>query len=74
MIIGTFLEHYDLTGIDIYPFSQSASMNETQYNTSVEFVIEFAAVNGTPIVHDGLFARASSTSTIDAYLADNGLI
>lgn len=74
MIIGTFLEHYDLTGIDIYPFSQSASMNGTQFETSVDFVRECAAVNGTPTVHDGLFARASSTSTIDAYLAENGLI
>lgn len=27
MIIGTFLENYDLTGIDVYPFTQSASMN-----------------------------------------------
>ena len=26
MIIGTFLEKYDLTGVEIYPFSQSASM------------------------------------------------
>lgn len=28
MVIGTFLEHYDWTNKDIYPFSQSASMDE----------------------------------------------
>ena len=27
MIIGTFLENYDLTGVDVYPFTQSASMD-----------------------------------------------
>lgn len=74
MIIGTFLEHYDLSGKDVYPFSQSASMNTTQFATSMEFVRNSAAVKGTPTVHDGLFARASSTSTIDGYLRTNGFI
>ncbi len=74
MIVGTFLEHYDLTGIDIYPFSQSASMNTTQFNTSMEFVRESAALQGTPTVHDGLFARATSSATIDAYLRNNGFM
>lgn len=74
MIIGTFLEHYDLTDIDIYPFSQSASMNTTHFTTSMEFVRESAAKSGTPTVHDGLFARASNTSTIDNYLRTNGFI
>lgn len=74
MIIGTFLEHYDLTDVDIYPFSQSASMNTTQFDTSMDFVRECAAKSGTPTVHDGLFARASSTSTIDSYLSANGFI
>lgn len=32
MIIGTFLENYDLTGIEVYPFTQSASMDEEQLN------------------------------------------
>ena len=72
MIIGTFLEYYDLTGYDIYPFSQSASMNTEQFETSMEFVRECAGKQGTPDVHDGLFARAASTSLIDAYLRDNG--
>ncbi len=74
MIISTFLEHYDLTDVDIYPFSQSASMNTTQFDTSMDFVRECAAKSGTPTVHDGLFARASSTSTIDSYLSANGFI
>lgn len=74
MIIGTFLEHYDLTGYDVYPFSQSASMNTTQFNTSMEFVRASAALKGAPTVHDGLFAKVSSSSTIDAYLRTNGFI
>ena len=74
MIVGTFLEHYDLTDVDIYPFSQSASMNTSQFATSMEFVRECAAKIGTPTVHDGLFARAGSTSTIDSYLSANGFI
>lgn len=72
MIIGTFLEHYDLTGYHIYPFTQSASMNTDHFDTSMEFVRECAAKNGTPTVHGGLFARASSTTTIDHYLKENG--
>lgn len=74
MIIGTFLEHYDLTGYDIYPFTQSASMNVTHFNTSMEFVRECASKNGTPTVHDGLFTKVSSTSTINSYLSENGFI
>lgn len=68
MIIGTFLEHYDLTGKDIYPFTQSGSMNVTHFNTSMEFVRECAAKNGTPTVHDGLFTKTNSV--IDEYLDD----
>lgn len=72
MIIGTFLEYYDwTTDYNIYPFSQSASMNTTHFSTSMEFVRSCA--NGAT-VHDGLFARASSTTTIDAYLQTNGFI
>ena len=71
MIIGTFLEHYDLTGYDVYPFTQSASMNTTHFNTSMEFVRD-CAKNAN--VHDGLFARATSTDTINAYLLTNGFI
>lgn len=74
MIVGMFLEHYDLTDVDIYPFSQSASMNTSQFATSMEFVRECAAKSGTPTVHDGLFARVTSTATIDSYLSANGFI
>ena len=71
MIVGTILEHYDLTGYDIYPFSQSASMNTTQFNTSMEFVRECASGAN---VHDGLFAKVSSATTINSYLTTNGFI
>ncbi|MDE7084935.1 MAG: flavodoxin, partial [Clostridia bacterium] len=71
MIVGTFLEHYDLTGYDIYPFSQSASMNASQFETSMEFVRECAAGAN---VNNGLFARASSTTNINAYLTANGFV
>lgn len=70
MIIGTFLENYDLTGIDVYPFTQSASMNEEQFEQSMEFVRGCA---GNATVHDGLFARPSATDTITSYLKQNGL-
>lgn len=42
MIIGTFLEKYDLTGVEIYPFSQSASMDTEQFDNSMDFVRENA--------------------------------
>lgn len=70
MIIGTFLENYDLSGIDVYPFTQSASMNEEQFEQSMEFVRGCA---GNATVHDGLFARPSDTSAIKNYLKQNGL-
>lgn len=71
MIIGTFLENYDLTGKEVYPFTQSASMDTGQFNQSIEFVRE-ASEGAT--VHDGMFARPSDTSIIDAYLFENGLV
>lgn len=70
MIIGTFLESYDLTGVDIYPFTQSASMDEEQFQNSMDFVRESA--DGAT-VHEGLFVRASDTAGIDSYLAENQL-
>lgn len=70
MIIGTFLESYDLTGVQVYPFTQSASMDTEQFDNSVEFVRESAA---GATVHDGLFARPSDTAAIDAYLTEHGL-
>ena len=71
MIIGTFLESYDLTGMEIYPFTQSASMDTDQFDNSIAFVRENAA-NAT--VHDGLFAEHTDTEAIDAYLSENGLV
>lgn len=71
MIIGTFLENYDLTGIEVYPFTQSASMDEEQFENSTEFV-RGCAGNGN--VHDGLFADAYDETAIEAYLESNGLV
>lgn len=71
MIIGTFLENYDLTGIDVYPFTQSASMNVEQFENSMEFVRSCA--NGAT-VHDGLFARYSDINSISSYLSSNDLL
>lgn len=70
MIIGTFLENYDLTGIEVYPFTQSASMDEEQFENSMEFVRGCA---GKGCVHDGLFADAYDETAIEKYLNDNGL-
>lgn len=69
MIIGTFLESYDLSGKEIYPFSQSASMDTEQFANSMDFV-RTSAKNAA--VHDGLFAEASDTDGILAYLTENG--
>ncbi len=71
MIIGTFLENYDLTGKEIYPFTQSASMDTEQFKNSMDFVRENAA---NANVHDGLFVSESDTDGIDAYLLENGLL
>lgn len=70
MIIGTFLEAYDLGGVDIYPFTQSASMDTGQFNQSMQFVCSCAP---GAVVHDGLFTRATNTDAITAYLEKNGL-
>lgn len=70
MIIGTFLENYDLTGVEVYPFTQSASMDVEQFENSMDFVSE-CAKNAN--VHDGLFVRASDTDGIISYLESNGL-
>lgn len=54
MTVGTFLENYNLTGKTIYPISQSASMDVSQYNQSVAFVK--ACAKGA-VVDDGLFNK-----------------
>lgn len=71
MIIGTFLENYDLSGKEIYPFTQSASMDVEQFENSMEFVRENTE---NAVVHDGLFAGSSDTEAIELYLSDNGLL
>lgn len=70
MIIGTFLESYDLTGVNIYPFTQSASMNKEQFNNAMEFIKDSA---GNGIIHEGLFANSNDKNTIDNYLKVNNL-
>lgn len=69
MIIGTFLENYDLSGKEVYPFTQSASMDTEQFENSMDFVRECAK---GATVHDGLFVNASDTDGILAYLTENG--
>lgn len=69
MIIGTFLENFDLSGKEVYPFTQSASMDTEQFENSMDFVRECAK---GATVHDGLFVNASDTDGIHAYLAENG--
>ena len=54
MTVGTFLESYDLAGKTIYPVSQSASMDTSQYDQSVAFVKECAK---GAVVDDGLFTK-----------------
>lgn len=54
MTVGTFLESYDLTGKIIYPISQSASMDRSQYEESVAF-IKGCAKGAT--VDEGLFTK-----------------
>lgn len=71
MIIGTFLESYDLSGKDVYPFAQSTSMDREQFENSMDFVRESA--KGAQ-VHDGLFTEPSDTNGIIEYLTSNGLI
>lgn len=69
MIIGTFLDSFDLTGKAVYPFAQSASMDPEQFANSMDFVRECA--KGAD-VHDGLFVSASDAQGIADYLAQNG--
>ena len=65
MTVGTFLERYDFSGKYIYPVSQSASMDTTQYAQSVEFIKTCAP---GAVVDDGLFSK--DNSAIRSYIAD----
>lgn len=57
MTVGTFLEKYDFAEKTIYPVSQSASMDRSQFETSVAFV-KSNAKGAT--VDDGLFTTNST--------------
>lgn len=66
MIIGTFLESYNLDGKDIYPFFQGASNSNNSYYTETMAFINECAPNAN--VHDGLYAASNNTAKIDNYL------
>lgn len=67
MIIGTFLNAYDFAQVNIYTFSQSASMDVEQFN-----IIKESALNG--IAHNGLFERSSDANGIASFLKVNGFM
>lgn len=69
MIIGTFLESYDLSDVDVYPFAQSTTMNTEQFENSMDFIRECAP---DADVHEGLFVRLANTEAISTYLNENG--
>lgn len=69
MVVGTFLESYDLNGTVIYPITQSASMSTSQFEESFAFVASCAP---NAEVKEGLGTK--STATIDDYLKRFGLI
>ena len=64
------LENYDLTDKNIYPFTQSASMDTEQFENSMDFIRETAK---GATVHDGLFVNSSNIDGIQDYLNTNGL-
>lgn len=63
MTVGTFLESYDLTTKTIYPVSQSASMDRSQYDESVTFV-KGCAKGAT--VDNGIFSK--DNTAIETYI------
>lgn len=65
MTVGTFLESYDMTGKRIYPVSQSASMDRSQYEESVAFIKDCAK---GAIVDDGIFTK--NNADIEKYVTD----
>lgn len=66
MIIGTFLESYNLDSKDIYPFFQGASNNNSSYYMETMAFINKCAPSAN--VHDGLYAAATDTAKTDEYL------
>lgn len=71
MIIGTFLQHYDLTGVNIYPFVQSAAMEQAHFDNSMDFVRQYAK---GAMVHDGLYAKHGNQAKIQQWLKENNLL
>lgn len=69
MIIGTLLEACDVTGAEIYPFTQSAAMDMQHFQNSMAFLRE--TVPGAN-VHEDLFTPADDLAGIQDYLAANG--
>ncbi len=65
MTVGTFLESYDFSGKHIFPVSQSASMDTSQYAQSVEFI---KACAPGAAVDDGIFSK--DNATIRSYITD----
>lgn len=55
------MERYDLSGKHIYPVSQSASMDESQYAQSVAFIK--ACAEGA-VVDEGIFPRMMQKSAL----------
>lgn len=68
MTVGTFLESYDLTGKSIYPVSQSASMDTSQYEQSVAFIRDCAKGAN---VDNGIFTK--DDSVIQQYIMNTVL-
>ena len=66
MTVGTFLERYDWTGKTIYPVSQSASMDRSQYEESVSFIRSCA---GNATVDAGIFSK--DNTEIMNYISSN---
>ncbi len=62
------MERYDLSGKHIYPVSQSASMDESQYAQSVAFIK--ACAEGA-VVDEGIFSK--DDAEISAYVANTVL-
>ena len=68
MCVGTFLEKYDLQGKTIYPVSQSASMERSQYEESLAFIKD--CTKGAT-VDDGIFSK--DNAAISNYITEKGL-
>ena len=67
MVVATFLDDHDLSGTDIYPMSQSASMDRGQFEQSVN---DIKKLEPAATVHDGIFTK--NDSDIESYFKANG--